>query len=996
MANETLGASFKLDITALKAGLTQANRLIRESESEFRAAAAGMDDWTKSQEGLEARSKTLNKQIELQTSKIDGLVEEKERIVEAMKKEGKSSDEIAKATDEVNKMITKEAKELDKLKNELNKTETASEKLANETDDLGDKAKKSSKEVEDLGDKAEDTGDGFTVAKGAVANFIADGLSAMAGAIKDAIGNLLGLAEATREYREDLGKLNTAFETAGLSTELATKTYKDLYSVLGEEDRTIEAVNHLAKFVKTEEDMAEWTNTLTGIWGMFGDSLPIEGLTEATNESIRNGQVTGVLADAINWAAKSGETFGVKLKANTDANEEWNKAVQDATTAEEFFNLALQECSTEQERQELITKTLNGLYAESATNYKKNNESIIESRKATSDYTDKVAELGEKVEPITTKVQQGFNKVLDVVLELVDDVDFDKLGKKIDKAFKTLTKKIIPAIMDGFQWVIDNWKTIQAGILGAFSAFLTTKLVLGIASATTAFKTLFATIKAFTMTNPIGLIATAVGLLVGGIVALSSATDSYTDAQKRELKAAKESAEEMRDKAEAYREAKKAVEEQTGAELAELGQVQALNRELGLLVDEKGRVAEKDEARVQFILNELNNALGTEYSLTGNIIKNYQDLQKEIDTLIEKKQAEIWLNDALAKYEEAVLNQESARNDVTKTRIERDDQKNVLTERQNELLEKQAELEEYLASVDEHYQDNGYVYLLKEQISELQDEIIPYEEGLLADRETAYEQASNTMLGYLEDIKRYEEGQTLVLEGESKKAIEYLSQTSEAVKEQQKAYEDGARGQAQALRDSMNEAEAWAKFVKEQYEKGVAGVSKEAVEEAEAAAKRAKHQWETVGKSMIKGTVSGVEGSYSLLEQSVLSSVNKVVNKAIAEADAKIRNYKPTISLPDVTGGSGTPKMATGGIVRGATHAIIGEAGAEAVLPLERNTGWADILADKLASRMGNAKGGSVVVNQTNNYSQQHSRYEIYKSNQDTARAVKLALKGAY
>ena len=55
--------------------------------------------------------------------------------------------------------------------------------------------------------------------------------------------------------------------------------------------------------------------------------------------------------------------------------------------------------------------------------------------------------------------------------------------------------------------------------------------------------------------------------------------------------------------------------------------------------------------------------------------------------------------------------------------------------------------------------------------------------------------------------------------------------------------------------------------------------------------------------------------------------------------------------------GNPIPKLAVGGIVnrpgRG-VPAIIGEAGAEAVLPLENNTEWMDILADKI--------GGNVTI----------------------------------
>ena len=73
---ENLGASFSIDVTALKAGLAQANRLIRESESQFKAAAAGMDDWRKSQQGLEAKIKSLNTVTDLQQKKVDALTAE--------------------------------------------------------------------------------------------------------------------------------------------------------------------------------------------------------------------------------------------------------------------------------------------------------------------------------------------------------------------------------------------------------------------------------------------------------------------------------------------------------------------------------------------------------------------------------------------------------------------------------------------------------------------------------------------------------------------------------------------------------------------------------------------------------------------------------------------------------------------------------------------------------------------------------------------------------
>ena len=42
------------------------------------------------------------------------------------------------------------------------------------------------------------------------------------------------------------------------------------------------------------------------------------------------------------------------------------------------------------------------------------------------------------------------------------------------------------------------------------------------------------------------------------------------------------------------------------------------------------------------------------------------------------------------------------------------------------------------------------------------------------------------------------------------------------------------------------------------------------------------------------------------------------------------------------------PKLAQGGVVEKPTIAMVGEAGKEAVVPLENNTGWIDVLVEKL------------------------------------------------
>lgn len=136
------------------------------------------------------------------------------------------------------------------------------------------------------------------------------------------------------------------------------------------------------------------------------------------------------------------------------------------------------------------------------------------------------------------------------------------------------------------------------------------------------------------LVSPTGLAITAITALAAGLAYL---TLKQTEAQKE----AKEFAKEVSEQKQTYEEYKQNIEKTTEANLAELNSVSKLKDELGNLVDANGKVKEGYEGRVGFILNELNNALGTEYKLNGNIIQNYKDLQAEIDKTIEKKERKL-------------------------------------------------------------------------------------------------------------------------------------------------------------------------------------------------------------------------------------------------------------------------------------------------------------------------------------------------------------------
>ena len=182
------------------------------------------------------------------------------------------------------------------------------------------------------------------------------------------------LAESTREYRLEMGKLETAFTTAGHTTEEATATYQAFYSILGETDRAVEVSQHISKLCDNEAEMKAMTDACIGAFALFDDSLPIEGLVEAANETAKTGQLTGVLADALNWAGSSEEAFQEKLDA----------------------------CNTERERAALIIAEMTDLYGDAAATYKETNKEIIEATKAQENLNAAMARVGKIFEPVAT------------------------------------------------------------------------------------------------------------------------------------------------------------------------------------------------------------------------------------------------------------------------------------------------------------------------------------------------------------------------------------------------------------------------------------------------------------------------------------------------------------------------------------------------------------------------------------------------------------------
>lgn len=287
---------------------------------------------------------------------------------------------------------------------------------------------------------------------------------------------------------------------------------------------------------------------------------------------------------------------------------------------------------------------------------------------------------------VKTAITRGLANGIDSLNESLKKADLptinemiQKLGTIISDVFKKIGtgikninwKKITPVIKDVLKYM-KNLKTtllnIAKTVLNTIMPIITNpnilKLIITFKTLNPLIKTAQSLIQGLGgvikgLSSPIGIITAVIG---GLATAITFMTNNLTDEQQELV--------DLRDKvidnAESFKEFNKQVDDNMNKSLAQIERIKDLKEELKKLVDENGNVKESDKARVQFILNELNSALGTEYKLNGDIVESYKDIQKEIDKVIEKKKAEIILTAEEEKYRKAIETRTQAYEDMQK------------------------------------------------------------------------------------------------------------------------------------------------------------------------------------------------------------------------------------------------------------------------------------------------------------------------------------------
>lgn len=346
-----VGLVFKADGTVdFKKSLDEVNSSIQENRSAFKLAQSQWDENTKTADKLRDKQEYLAKQTEDYSDKVKLLQRE--------------LDELENAEERNEAAINKKKNQLNQAKTSLNNYEKGLSKVEEELKSGTYKVEEYTKKIEDFSEKAAKVGD------------------SLSGVSKAAAGVLTGtaaLVPATEEYRKIMGSLEVSSELAGYTAEQTKESYRQLYGVLGDDQSAATTTANLQALGLSQEQLNQIVNGTIGAWAKYGDSIPIDGLAEAINETVKVGTVTGTFADVLNWAG----------------------------TSEDDFNEKLANCSNESERANLIMQELaNQGLTQAGQKWKENNENLVEGNQATADMKEATAELAETVAPLITELTE--------------------------------------------------------------------------------------------------------------------------------------------------------------------------------------------------------------------------------------------------------------------------------------------------------------------------------------------------------------------------------------------------------------------------------------------------------------------------------------------------------------------------------------------------------------------------------------------------------------
>lgn len=383
MATRTITTRIALDgEKAFKDQMAQVNSELRNLKSEMTLVDATFKGQANTTEALTAKHKVLQGSVEQQREKVRALTQAVEDATQAY-------GDNDKRTDGYRQSLNRAKAELADLNRELQDNERYLDDASKSADGCAESIDEYGKAVRDADGNKDPLGNlmaGFGNLKGMLAG------GAVVGGIKAVGDAIMSVVEDTAEYRKIMGTLEISSERAGYSAQQTADIYRTLQGVLGDTQTAATTTANLQAIGLAQEDLVTVTNAAIGAWATYGDSIPIDGLSESINETIQAGKVTGTFADVLNWAGTSEDDFNAKLEA--------------ANGTTERANIVLQELKSQ------------GL-DQAGKAWQDANEDVVALNEATERWDGAMAQLGETLTPAATAIK---NFGADAIIWLADQI----------------------------------------------------------------------------------------------------------------------------------------------------------------------------------------------------------------------------------------------------------------------------------------------------------------------------------------------------------------------------------------------------------------------------------------------------------------------------------------------------------------------------------------------------------------------------------------------
>lgn len=469
-----------------RSALNGINSQLKNLGSEMKAAVSSMNDMDDAEGRAAKQADILGRSMEAQRQKISVLTAQYDRQIAKLDELARAADDAAngqydsqeemiQAVTKANNAYNRQQKVVNDLGTQINNATADLNKMEKEMRDIDSSADKASNSLDDLGDAANGIGGKVSGAFSGLKDSILGGgiAGAVSGLVQSAISGIQNLVNETMEYNKIMGTLEIASQQAGYSAEQTAQSYSQLYAILGDQQSSATALQNLQALGLSQQDLTVMIDGTIGAWAKYGDSIPIDSLAEAVNETIKTGTVTGTFADVLNWAAQAAGTAG---------------------TAEDEFNAKLQATQDPAERARLVMEELSrqGL-PELAQAFRDTNPEIVAMNEANAHMQESMGKIGEALAPVVATVTEAIAGLLEALAPL-------------GEAFSTVFQGALELV----QPIVEGLKESFQGVKDAISSAFTEEQIAAISS-------FFQTLGEVILAVPFAVLSAAINVVVAAI-----------------------------------------------------------------------------------------------------------------------------------------------------------------------------------------------------------------------------------------------------------------------------------------------------------------------------------------------------------------------------------------------------------------------------------------------------------------------------------------------